>query len=470
MTTPLKSNPKTLQLIQECAHRLRKDKISDYDSILSAIGDAEIVMIGEASHGSHEFYSHRAEITKRLIQEKGFTIIACEADWPPAYRVNRWVKGISSSTIKDANDALKDFTRFPSWMWRNTVVLDFISWLRDYNEQLDEQKKKIGFFGLDLYSLQSSREEVINYLENNAPDLAKLARKNYRCFEKYSDEHEYGVCAGTNLSSSCEKEAIKVLTKMLERHAKLIAKDNGNDTDIDECFYAMENAKIVREAEKYYRHMFESGQITWNIRDTHMCDCLQDLLKHYGPGTKAIIWAHNSHVGDARETEKLRAHKINIGQLVRERFGIENTYSIGFTTYTGTVTAADNWDMDPDFKHVRASLHESIEFLLHDALIKNSNLSDNGQYYLLFRSNNPSIEISKELHSELYKKRLERAIGVIYRPRTERQSHYLNANISTQFDCVIHIETTRALRPLEIHPSWAEAEKEHVPDTFPMNV
>ncbi|CAF1311836.1 unnamed protein product [Adineta steineri] len=281
--------------------------------------------------------------------------------------------------------------------------------------------------------------------------------------EDYNDD-EYGKQADEII------ERIWVLTKMLERHAKLIAKDNGNDTDIDECFYAMENAKIVREAEKYYRHMFESGQITWNIRDTHMCDCLQDLLKHYGPGTKAIIWAHNSHVGDARETEKLRAHKINIGQLVRERFGIENTYSIGFTTYTGTVTAADNWDMDPDFKRVRPSLHESIEFLLHNALIKNSNLSDNGQYYLLFRSNNPSIEISKELHSELYKKRLERAIGVIYRPRTERQSHYLNSNISTQFDCVIHIETTRALRPLEIHPSWAEAEKEHVPDTFPMNV
>ncbi|CAF3399796.1 unnamed protein product [Rotaria sp. Silwood1] len=468
MITSLKSNPKVLQLIQEYAQRLRPNTLTDYDPILSAISDAQVVMIGEASHGSHEFYFHRAEITKRLIQEKGFTIVACEADWPPAYRVNRWVKGISLSTIEDADDALKDFTRFPSWMWRNNVVVDFITWLRKYNDQLDEQKKKAGFFGIDLYSLQSSREEVIKYLEANAP--VKIVRKNYGCFEKYTDEHEYGICAATNLSSSCEKEAIKVLTKMLERHAKLIAENKTDNMEIDESFYAMENAKIVRQAEKYYRHMFEGGQITWNIRDTHMCDCLQDLLNHNGPGTKAVIWAHNSHVGDARETESNRACKVNIGQLVRERFGIENTYNIGFTTYTGTVTAADNWDMDPDFKHVRPSLNESIEFILHDALIKNSTIFCDGQFFLIFRSNNPSVKYSKELISELQKKRLERAIGVIYRPNTERQSHYFNASLSTQFDCVIHVEMTRALRPLEIHPVWTQAEKEHVPDTFPMNV
>jgi len=404
------------------------------------------------------------KLQKRLIQEKGFTIIACEADWPPAYRVNRWVKGLSSSSdIKDANDALKEFTRFPSWMWRNTVVLDFITWLRKYNEKLGEPKKKVGFFGLDLYSLQASREEVLKYLEKNEPGLLAEARKNYACFEKYCDEQAYGYCAGTKLTAGCEQEAIDVLKKMLETHAKTM-KGKASEPELDESFYAMENAKIVREAEKYYRHMFEGGEITWNIRDTHMCDCLQDLLKHYGPETKAVIWAHNSHIGDARETDSRRAREVNIGQLVRERFGIRNTFSIGFTTYTGTVTAADNWDMDPDFKRVRPSLNESVEFLLHEAL------TENGQYYLLFRSNNPSIELSKELHSELHKKRLERAIGVIYRPHTERPSHYFNASLSTQFDCVIHVEVTRALRPLELHPAWAQAEKEHVPDTFPMNV
>ncbi|CAF0880466.1 unnamed protein product [Rotaria sordida] len=471
MATVSKSNSKALQLIQQNAHRLRFNTSADYDSILAAIGNARIVMIGEASHGSHEFYLHRAEITKRLVEEKGFTIVACEADWPPAYRVNRWVKKVSSSTtIKSANDALKEFTRFPSWMWRNTVVVDFITWLRKYNENLGQQRKKVGFFGIDLYSLQASREEVLKYLEKNQPSLLEEVRTNYRCFEKYSDEQEYGYCAGTKLSCGCEKEAIEVLKQMLEHHVKTISEGKTNDIESDESFYAMENAKIVREAEKYYRHMFEGGEITWNIRDTHMCDCLQDLLKYNGPDTKAIIWAHNSHIGDARETSSRRAREVNIGQLVRERFGIANTFNIGFTTYTGTVTAADNWDMDPNFKHIRPSLDESVEFLLHEALINDSTMTNDGQYFLLFRSNNPSVNISKELHTELHKKRLERAIGVIYRPRTERQSHYFDANLSTQFDCVIHVEVTRALRPLEIHPAWAEAEKEHVPDTFPMNV
>ncbi|CAF1195727.1 unnamed protein product [Rotaria sordida] len=471
MATASKSNSKALQLIQQYANRLRSNKAADYDPILAAIGNARVVMIGEASHGSHEFYLHRAEITKRLIEEKGFTVVACEADWPPAYRVNRWVKGHPvAKNISDANDALKEFTRFPSWMWRNTVVVDFITWLRKYNENLGQEKKKAGFFGIDLYSLQASREEVLKYLEKHEPGLVAEARKNYGCFERYSDEQEYGYCAATKLSSGCEKEAIQVLTKMLEVHAKHVSEGKIKDNDSDESFYAMENAKIVREAEKYYRHMFEGGQITWNIRDTHMCDCLQDLLKHNGPDTKAVIWAHNSHVGDARETDSRRAREVNIGQLVRERFGIGNTFNIGFTTYTGTVTAADSWDMDPDFKRVRPSLNESVEFLLHEALTKDSTMTNDGQYFLLFRSNDSSINLSKELHTELHKKRLERAIGVIYRPRTERQSHYFDASLSTQFDCIIHVEVTRALRPLEIHPAWAEAEKEHVPDTFPMNV
>ncbi|CAF3599728.1 unnamed protein product [Rotaria sp. Silwood1] len=182
------------------------------------------------------------------------------------------------------------------------------------------------------------------------------------------------------------------------------------------------------------------------------------------------VEAHNSHIGDARETGSRRAREINIGQLVRERFGIANTFNIGFTTYTGTVTAADSWDMDPNFKRVRPSLDESVEFLLHEAMINNSTMINDGQYFLLFRSNNPSVILSKELHTELHKKRLERAIGVIYRPRTERQSHYFDANLSTQFDCVIHVDVTRALRPLEMHPAWEQAEKEHIPDTFPMNV
>ncbi|CAF1052914.1 unnamed protein product [Adineta steineri] len=466
-----KTNTKALHLIQQCAQRLRSNTPTDYDQIIAAVGDARVVMIGEASHGSHEFYSHRAEITKRLIKEKGFTIIACEADWPPAYRVNRWVKGFSSaSNIKDADDALKEFTRFPAWMWRNTVVVDFITWLRKHNENINESKKKTGFFGIDLYSLQSSREEVLKYLDKNAPDLAVEARKCYGCFERYSDEQEYGYCAATKLRPGCEKEAIEVLKQMLDLHAKTMSEHKTHDAESEASFYAMENAKIVREAEKYYRHMFEGGEITWNIRDTHMCDCLQDLLKYNGPETKAVIWAHNSHVGDARETDSRRAREVNIGQLVRERFGIKNTFNIGFTTYTGTVTAADSWDMDPEFKRIRPSLNESVEFLLHEALTQDSTMQNDGQYYLLFRSNNSSIQLSNELHTELHKKRLERAIGVIYRPRTERQSHYFDASLSTQFDCVIHVENTRALRPLEIHPAWAQAEKDHVPDTFPMNV
>ncbi|CAF1146459.1 unnamed protein product [Rotaria sordida] len=461
---------KAVQLIQQYAERLHFNTPSDYDTILTAIGDARVVMIGEASHGSHEFYWHRAEITKRLIQEKGFTIVACEADWPSAYHVNRWVKGLSSaSNIKNANDALKEFKQYPSWMWRNTVVVEFITWLRRHNEKIADPKKKTGFFGIDLYSLQTSREEVLRYLEKHDSSLAAEARKNYACFERYSDEKQYRYCAATKRIAGCENETIDVFQKMLERHSRMIAEAKGRDHEIDESFYTMENAKIVREAEKYYRHIVEGGAIAWNIRDTHMCNCLQDLLRYYGRGIKAVIWAHNSHIGDARETDALYAREVNIGQLVRERFGIGNTFNIGFTTYTGTVTAAISWNMDPDFKHVRPSLNESVEFLLHEALIQDPVLTYEGQYYLLFRSNNPYIQLSKELHTELRKKRFERTIGAIYRPHTEHQSHYFGASLSTQFDCVIHIEETHALRPLEIHPTWIQAETEHVPDTFSMN-
>ncbi|CAF0823269.1 unnamed protein product [Didymodactylos carnosus] len=472
------SNQRAIQLILQYAKQLRTKVPGDFDPILSAIGDAKVVMIGEASHGTHEFYDNRAELTKRLIKEKGFTVLACEADWPCAWKVNQWVKGVSTNE-KNAEEALGEFLRFPRWMWRNKVVQEFITWLKAHNEMVKDRKQKTGFYGIDLYSLQASRDEVIKYLEKVDGELAKKAKKNYGCFDRYPTEESYGYSSALGLSLGCEKEAITILKQMLAKHASTMAQNKSQD-DYDDSFYAMENAKIVKEAEKYYRHMFEGGEITWNIRDTHMVECLQDLLKHIGDGAKAVIWAHNSHLGDGRETESKRSKEVNIGQLVRQRFGLENTFNIGFTTYTGSVTAADSWDMDPEFKRVKPSLKDSHEYLLHEALItsdtKNakSHLASNGQYYLLFRSNSKQQEdtnsISKELNDLLHEKRLERAIGVIYRPNTERQSHYFDAHLSTQFDCVIHIETTTALEPLETHPQWIQGKTDHVPDTFPMNV
>jgi erythromycin esterase-like protein len=380
----------------------------DYDPLLEMIGDARFVLLGEASHGTHEFYRERAQITKRLIVEKGFRAVAVEADWPDAYRVNRYVRGAGADA--SANDALGDFKRFPTWMWRNTDVLDFVEWLRDHNDALSDQARKIGFYGLDLYSLFTSIEAVLAYLDKVDPEAARRARYRYSCFEDFGEDTQaYGYAASFGLSETCENEAVSQLMELRQRAAEYARRDGW--VAADEFFYAEQNARLVKNAEHYYRSMFRGHTLSWNLRDRHMAETLDALvayLDQQGSRAKIVVWEHNSHLGDARATESGESGQLNVGQIVRERYGRE-TALVGFTTYTGAVTAASDWDGPAERKLVRPALPESYESLFHQA--------PPPRFLLVARDN-------EMLAAALRAERLERAIGVIYRPQTERRKLY----------------------------------------------
>jgi erythromycin esterase-like protein len=411
------------------------------------------VLIGEASHGTQDFYEARAAITRRLIEEKGFTAVACEADWPDAYRVNRYVRGRSQDHT--AEEALRDFERFPTWMWRNTAVLDFVGWLREHNDRVGDERARTGFYGLDLYSLRRSMQEVIAYLESVDPAAAARARERYSCFDHSGgdDGQSYGYAAAYGAGESCERKAVEQLVEM-QRLAGERARSDGLLAE-DEAFYARQNAIVVRNAEQYYRTMFGGRISTWNLRDTHMVDTLDALTDHLsrqrGEPAKVVVWAHNSHVGDARATEARMRGELTVGQLVRERHP-GDCRLIGFTTYTGTVTAADDWGGPAERKWVRPALQDSVEELFHDAGEK--------EFMVAF-------ELAPQAAEVLDAARLERAIGVIYRPETERQSHYFRCRVAHQFDAVIHVDDTRALEPLERTAGWERGE---VPETYPFAV
>ena len=424
-----------------------KGESADHSPLIDLIGDARFVLLGEGSHGTHEFYATRAEITKRLIQEKGFTAVAVEADWPDAYRVNRFVRGEGDD--RSANQALSGFRRFPTWMWRNTVVLDFVRWLRDFNSKRDAQTKA-GFFGLDLYSLFNSMEAVVGYLDRVDPEAAMRARYRYGCFEHFAEDSQaYGYVASFDLSRSCEDEAINQLVELQRR-----GMDGLHRGGADDFFDAEQNARLVKNAEEYYRSMFRGRRSSWNLRDTHMVetvDALVAYLSRQGREPKIVIWAHNSHLGDARATEMGRHGELNVGQLIRQKYG-DASFLVGFTTYTGTVTAATEWDEPGERKRVRPALPDSYERAFHDA----------GLPGFFLPLNNGASDLP--LFSE---PRLERAIGVIYRPETERVSHYFEADMPAQFDAVYHFDETRAVEPLEKPERWTHDEP---PETYPSGI
>ena len=430
---------------------LRAGEITDYDPMIEFIGDARFVLIGEASHGTHEFYRERAQITKRLVAEKGFSAVAVEADFPDAYRLNSYVR--AKGEDNDAVDAMGGFKRFPAWMWRNADVLDFIGWLRSYNDDLPVKAEKVGFYGLDLYSLHTSIEVVLNYLDKIDPAGAHRARQRYACFDHFGEDVQaYGYATGFGIADSCEEEVVSQLVEMHNRAAELARRDGR--VAADDFFFAEQNARLVKNAEQYYRTMYRSDVSSWNLRDLHMMETLVALEGHLSePGKKAkiVVWEHNSHLGDASATEMGRRGEWNVGQLVRHRYGRESVL-IGFTTYEGTVTAASDWGGPAERKRVRPALTGSYENLFH-------NISQ-GRLLLLMPPASPlKIAMKEPL--------LERAIGVIYRPETERQSHYFHASLSNQFDAVIHIDETRAVEPLERSVEWEEGE---VLETFPSGV
>ena len=422
----------------------------DFRLLMRRVGNAPVVLIGEASHGTHEFYRIRAQITKRLIAEKGFNAVAIEGDWPDAYRVNHFVQG--RSTDMDAGLALAGFRRFPQWMWRNADVMDFVGWLRAYNDA-QRPMSRVGFYGLDLYSLHASMEAVVRYLNIVDPAAARRALERYACFSQYgADLQRYGHTTSLGLQPSCEREVVAQLVE-LRRAAAAYAQRDGR-LAADDLFFAEQNAVVVANAERYYRAMFEGHVTSWNLRDRHMAHILASLMAHLERDqgqAKIVVWAHNSHVGDARATEMGIDGQITLGQLARQQLGADAVL-IGFTTYGGSVTAASNWDEPAQRMIVRPALDGSVESLFHDVGVRN--------FALDLAQPGPAS-------SALRVPRLERAIGVIYRPETERQSHYFQVSLSEQFDMIFHYDFTRAVEPMERHGSWTQTE---VPETYPVGV
>jgi erythromycin esterase-like protein len=416
----------------------------DLARLTAPFRDAPVIMIGEASHGTQDFYHLRASITKYLIERHGLTAVAVEADWPDAYRVNRFVRG--EGPDEDANTALAGFERFPAWMWRNIEVLSFVRWLREWNDA--HPARKVGFYGLDLYSLTTSVQAVITYLEKVDPDAAGRARARYACFDHFAgDTHAYGYAVSAGIIESCEDAVVEQLSELQHAAARYAVRDDRLGPD--EYFFAEQSARLAQSAEQYYRAMFRGRHSSWNIRDTHMADTFDALTAHLGrdgAAPKIAVWAHNSHLGDARATELGERGERNLGQLLRERHG-DGAKSIGFTTYDGTVTAASDWDSDAERKVVRPALDGSIEAVLHAVGMP--------QF---------ALDLRDQQLGGFAAPLLERAIGVIYRPQTERQSHYFQARIVDQFDALIHVDHTVALVQLEPSPHWYH---EEVPETYP---
>ncbi len=414
---------------------------SDYDPLVEMAGKAQVVLIGEATHGTHEFYATRSAITQRLIDEQGFRAVAVEADWPDSFHVHRYVTGRADEI--DPAGALGGFRRFPTWMWRNTVVVEFVEWLRAWNRS---GRDLAGFYGMDLYSLHASIQAVLEYLDKNDPEAARRARYRYSCFDHFgTDPQNYGFATTVKGIEPCEDAVVQQLVDLRRKHAELISRD-GRVAE-EEFFSAEQNARLIVNAERYHRAMFRGRASSWNLRDEHMFETLNEIISHLDSGrAKVVVWAHNSHLGDARATEMSESGELNVGQRVRERFG-RRAMLIGFTTYSGTVTAASNWDEPAECKRVRPALNDSYEKLFHAVAIP--------CFWLDLRQANAAL---------LRETRLERAIGVIYRPETERLSHYFHARLAEQFDAVIHLDETHALEPLERNAEW---ERSELPETYP---
>ncbi|MBX3209086.1 MAG: erythromycin esterase family protein [Labilithrix sp.] len=422
-----------------------------YDRLLAAIGDARFVLLGEATHGTHEFYRERAIITERLISTMGFDAVAVEADWPDARRVHRFVRGRGPDA--SAEDALAAFERFPGWMWRNRDTRDFVGWLK-------QNAPHVGFYGLDLYSLHASIDVVLGYLDRLDPEAASRARARYGCFEHFGPDTEtYAYGAGLGLAPSCEKEVTQQLLDMRDlMHGRALVQESDEDRE-DMLFEIEMNGRLIRAAEEYYRSMLRGSTVTWNLRDRHMADTIAAIAQHLdrvlGRPCKIVVWEHNSHLGDARATEMGAHGELSVGQIVRERHG-SDAFIVGFTTYDGLVTAAPDWGASPARIAVRPATANSHELFLH-FMVEGLGVED---VVIL-------PDADRRLPDALRTERLERAIGVVYRPQTERTSHWFRARLADQFDALVHLDRTSAVEPLA-----RDEPREAVdpPDTYPSSL
>ena len=412
---------------------------ADLEPLLRRIGEARVVLIGEASHGTSEFYRMRARITRRLIETKGFDIVAAEADWPDAARIDHYVRHRETPPSE-----WTAFARFPTWMWRNEETRGFVDWLHERNSSL-AYANRTTFCGLDLYSLYTSVRAVIGYLEGVDPALAETARQRYGCLSPWeADPAAYGRAAVDGAYHKCEQHVAHMLVELLEKQQAYALKDG------ERFFDAAQNARLVANAEHYYRVMYYGSRASWNLRDSHMFETLSNVLDHRGPASRAIVWAHNSHVGNAIATEMGKRGEHNIGQLCREHFG-NDCYAIGFGTNDGTVAAASGWDAAMEVMTVRPAHPQSYERLFHMTHAPGLLLP-------------LSTCVSDQLRVKLGQPRLERAIGVIYRPDSELASHYFEAVLPRQFDEYIWIDRTSAIEPFDV------TELEGLPDTYPFGI
>jgi erythromycin esterase len=413
------------------------ESAADLDPLVDRIGESRYVLIGEASHGTAEYYSWRAEITKRLIVEKGFSFVAVEGDWPECFRVNRWVKHRSDPDLSP-RQVLSRFERWPTWMWANEEVAAFAGWLRRHNASAGNL---VGFYGLDVYSLWESLDTVLGYLTDNHPEALESARSALKCFEPFAEDPKKYAKAVGMVPSSCENEVIDLLTELRSRPVRL-------QGDPEAGFDARQNAEVLAGAERYYRAMLEAGEESWNIRDGHMADTLDRLMEHHGAGAKAVIWEHNTHIGDARATDMARQGMVNVGQLVRERHEADGVVLVGFGGHRGRVIAADFWGAPMRRMAVPEAPESTHEALLHEALNAKPGL-------LVFPHNRDTPWLAG--------RRGHRAIGVIYHSANERYGNWVPTVMGRRYDAFLFFDETDALHPLHAEPAQLDSEQQTYP-------
>jgi erythromycin esterase len=431
----LKATEEVIGQIKQVSHPLNSD--ADMDKLLEEIGDARFVLLGEASHGTHEYYTWRTRLSKRLIGEKGFSMIGVEGDWPDCYRLNRYIKGYQDAG-GSAKEVLSEFNRWPTWMWANWETVALSEWLQKYNDT-QPSNKKIGFYGLDVYSLWESMEAIFLYLDKKDPIALQSVKKAMDCFEPFNVREGFSYAERSyGLSSSCEKEVEKLLIAIRDRMPWF-------DTDDEAIFNAEQNAMIAVNAERYYHAMLGGGDSTWNIRDRHMSETIDRLMNFYGPDAKIIIWEHNTHIGDARATDMKRSGLINIGQLIKENHDADGVYRIGFGSYEGTVMAGYNWGAETEKMQMPKAQNGSWEHLLHEAGAFN-------KFILSKDITNLNGEIG------------HRAIGVVYDPGFE-YGNYVPSTIPSRYEAFVYLDQTSAVHPLHVKPDGLQ-----MPETYPWGV
>ena len=438
-TLTINSN-KIVELLNRTSSVLENSE--DLDPLMDYIGDAKYVLLGEASHGTHEYYTWRAKITQRLILEKGFSFVGVEGDWPDCYRLNRFAKGYLNSG-KDIYSVLDEFKRWPTWMWANWEIAAFIDWLKSFNEDLPANKK-VGFYGLDVYSFRESMHSIIQYLEKNDPIALESAKKVMECFEPYGrDEGQTYARASALVPELCEKDVLHLLTEIR-------SKVESYNSDPENVMSTEQNAYVARNAEKYYRAMIKRSSASWNIRDEHMVSTLERLMKYHGKAAKTIVWEHNTHIGDARATDMASEGMVNVGQLLREQFADDGVVAVGFGSYQGSVVAARNWGDSMRKIRVPNAVEGSWENDFHHACLGKDRL------LLMNKIKNEKCVAAPIGH---------RAIGVVYNPEHERFGNYVPSILPERYDAFIFIDETNALHPIHI-----EADGGQIPDTYPFGM